>query len=73
MKRMISIKAAEDLTIEEKFEDRLDQIEDDFAYLIEGLKHLSAAGAIQDANAIADVVNDSIQASIAEVASTISE
>lgn len=67
MKRMV--KAAESEDRETIFKDKLDQIADDFDYLMDGLQHVS----IEDADKVADSINDSIQSCIAEIASIISE
>ena len=67
MKRMV--KAAEDQDRESIFKDKLSSIEDDFTYLIDGLSHID----IDDAEAIADSINESIQSCIADVAGFLSE
>lgn len=67
MKRFVKAAEAEDK--ESIFKDRLDQIEDDFSYLIEGLNHIN----MEDASIIADSIDESIQSCIAEVADAISE
>ena len=67
MKRVIKAAEAEDK--ESIFKDRLDQIEDDFSYLMEGLNHIN----MEDASIIADSINESIQSCIAKVADAISE
>lgn len=71
MKRMI--KAAEATTVEDKFNERLDTLEDDFGYLIDGLKHISGAGDYQSANGVADQLDSAIQSCIAAVADAIAE
>ena len=71
MKRMI--KAAEATSVEDKFDEHLDQIEDDFSYLMDGLRHISGSGDYQSANAIADKIDAAIQACISDTADAIAE
>ncbi len=71
MKRMI--KAAEATSVEDKFNEHIDQLGDDFDYLVEGLKHISIAGDYQSANAVADKIDAAIQSCLADIASAIAE
>lgn len=71
MKRMI--KGAEATSVEDKFNEHLDQISDDFEYLVDGLNHISIAGDYQSANAVADKIDAAIQSCLADIAAAIAE
>lgn len=71
MKRVI--RAAEAASVEDKFDEHLDKIEDDFGYLMDGLRHISTSGDYQSANAIADKIDAAIQSCISDTADTIAE
>lgn len=74
MRRQIAVIAAADTAApEDKLKDRLDKIEDDFAYLVSGISHLGSVGDFQSANELVDALEDTIQGLIEETASAISE
>lgn len=69
-----SIKAAEGETVDDRLDQALSDLKDDFDYAISGLEKLGrdGANASNDALAIAETLSNSIQATIDQIASAVS-
>lgn len=69
-----SIKAAEGETMDDRLDQALSDLKDDFDYAISGLEKLGRDGAnsSNDALAIAETLSNSIQSTIDQIASAVS-
>lgn len=69
-----SVKAAESETMDDRLDQALSDLKDDFDYVISGLEKLGRDGAnsSNDALAIAETLSNSIQSTIDQIASTVS-
>jgi methyl-accepting chemotaxis protein len=70
MKRYI--RSAEQPTVEDKLNDQIGQLKDDFNFLIEGIEKIAADGDFGSAQEIASGLSEMINASIDEMAESIS-
>lgn len=69
-----SVKAAENETMDDRLDQALSDLKDDFDYAISGLEKLGRDGAnsSNDALAIAETLSNSIQSTIDQIASAVS-
>jgi len=69
-----SVKAAENETIDDRLDQALSDLKDDFDYAISGLEKLGRDGAnsSNDALAIAETLSNSIQSTIDQIAGAVS-